>query len=436
MKYRKFLFGLIFVMTLMASSVLLLEATLYLVNPLRIRLDPESFFLHQAKQDQSFSLIVRNKHISEVKMDKFILLKRNQLGLRGPDPTTNPQDFRIIAMGGSTTECEVLSDGTTWPDLVNRKLSENIKNIWVNNAGVNGQSTTGHISFLESSIVNLKPKVVLFLIGANEQNGYYLDETHKDFGRDSSASYDKEINREYQVQYKKKLWPQLISIVEKFKRHSKILLYISELRRRYLADRYRLGYQTVNFESFMKDDELITLSHDSQEREIDLKALKTRRPDLKIVKKELEAQKAVMDSVRENILKLISISRQHGITPVFITQPALFGGEIDPTTGVNLDKMVLQSGNVGWGQGLTGKEMWMMLEAYNDLTREVGREKNIKVIDLARKMPKDSIYYYDFVHYSKPGAQLVSQLIYDELCPYLVNAFDSLSQAKCSKVKR
>ena len=48
----------------------------------------------------------------------------NSLGLRGRElDTTAPQEFRILAIGGSTTECLYLDDAATWPALVEQILT-------------------------------------------------------------------------------------------------------------------------------------------------------------------------------------------------------------------------------------------------------------------------------------------------------------------------
>ena len=45
---------------------------------------------------------------------------------------------------------------------------EDITKIWLNNAGLDGHSTFGHIILFKDYIVKLKPKIILFLVGAND----------------------------------------------------------------------------------------------------------------------------------------------------------------------------------------------------------------------------------------------------------------------------
>lgn len=48
-------------------------------------------------------------------------------------------------------------------------MKYNFKDLWINNAGLDGQSTFGHIFLMKDYIKKLKPKVVLFLVGSNDR---------------------------------------------------------------------------------------------------------------------------------------------------------------------------------------------------------------------------------------------------------------------------
>ena len=72
---------------------------------------------------------------------------------------------------------------------------------------------------------------------------------------------------------------------------------------------------------------------------------------------------------------------------------------------------------------MDGDLAWQVMELYNGITRKVGREDGVLVIDLARKMPKNSKYYYDFMHYTNSGSEKVAAIIFQELEPYLAQKF-------------
>ena len=102
-------------------------------------------------------------------LDATVSVSFNSLGFRGPEPPQNWNDsLTLICVGGSTTQCLYLSDGKTWPDLLSKRLSADIENVWVNNAGIDGHSTFGHLELLDQYLSVIRPKVLLFLVGLND----------------------------------------------------------------------------------------------------------------------------------------------------------------------------------------------------------------------------------------------------------------------------
>jgi hypothetical protein len=61
--------------------------------------------------------------------------------------------------------------------------------------------------------------------------------------------------------------------------------------------------------------------------------------------------------------------------------------------------------------------MEKVLGLYNDVVKSFGKE--VKVIDLAVLMPKNSIYYYDFMHFTNAGCSKIASLISSQLIRYL-----------------
>jgi len=61
--------------------------------------------------------------------------------------------------------------------------------------------------------------------------------------------------------------------------------------------------------------------------------------------------------------------------------------------------------------------MQKVLELYNDVVRSFGNQ--VKVVDLAALMPKNSNYFYDFIHYTNAGCSKIAAIVSNELIPYL-----------------
>ena len=143
-------------------------------------------------------------------------------------------------------------------------------------------------------------------------------------------------------------------------------------------------------------------------------------PDRKQAIKQSHREK-YLQPFGERIQELIALARQHGMEPVFLTQPVLYGPGVDDLTGINLATLRVTP-------DMNGEVGWEVLELYNDVVRQRGREADALVIDLAREMPKNSTYYYDLMHYTNAGAALVADIVAAQLTPFLARKFPAYYQ--------
>ena len=147
---------------LFISVVILMELALRIYNPFQFRIKGDRIILEANRR-----YIIDNSRIPV--LDKTITHTKNSLGFRGPD---KPADFNnrltVVNIGGSATECAYLDDGKTWTDVLYRKLQNDFPQLWMNNAGIAGHSSFGHIAFIKEHIIPLHPDYVLILAGAND----------------------------------------------------------------------------------------------------------------------------------------------------------------------------------------------------------------------------------------------------------------------------
>ncbi|TAN63607.1 MAG: SGNH/GDSL hydrolase family protein [Magnetospirillum sp.] len=95
--------------------------------------------------------------------------RRDHWGLRGD--YQKPSDIDLLTIGGSTTDQRLLSDANTWQAVMAREVENGGAALVVANAGVDGQSTIGHLKALETwlkGIPGLRPKIVLAYVGIND----------------------------------------------------------------------------------------------------------------------------------------------------------------------------------------------------------------------------------------------------------------------------
>ena len=302
------------------------------------------------------------------KLDELVVNKKNSLGFRGEDP---PADFKawltIVTVGGSTTECLAINEEKSWPHLLQEKLKNHFSKLWLNNAGIGGHSTFGHIILMKDFLIKLKPNVVLFLAGIN------------DVGRSDISNSNRNL---WGFGFEKFETMLMVGA-----NHSEVVSILLNLYRFYFPAYTKLS-------------------------QIDERDIRTLKP------KEIPAaeEEAIIEKYRQNYLpdyrlrleKLINLAWANQIDPALITQPALYGNAVDDITGVHLDDIDVY--------GVTNGKL--VGENWNYIMRSPGKwekRRDVLVIDLARELPKSSLYYYDLVHYSNEGCAKVAEIIYSPI---------------------
>jgi lysophospholipase L1-like esterase len=369
---RNFGKNLLLVFLSLALALGLVEIALRIHNPLGFSIKGYKIILPSNKNE-----IIH--HSSSSKLDKTVHLHRNSLGFRGDEPPLDLDRYlSIVAVGGSTTICFELADNKTWVSVLGEQLKHNFNRLWINNAGLAGHSTFGHIILMENFIGDLRPKVVIFLVGHNEGIGQENDadtSIYKGLRCDSFRSLERLAGALAD-------YSEVAAAILNLKRYfSPKVTWAPPQREMNLKTEPTLEMSDATKGALMRD----YLAKNSKPYELRLKTL-------------------------------IRISREYNIVPILMTQPALCGQGIDDVTGVDLSKIrVTKEINSGF--------YWDIFEINNDLTRKVAREEDVFLIDLAREVPKSSKYYYDLTHYDNAGAEKVASIAYQHLYPYLAQKF-------------
>lgn len=328
-----------------------LEIFLRFFSPVPVRLKGNEVVL---PKNQKYSL--PNEKFTKISKNAFHT--KNSVGFRGEEWDSNSKRTKIMFFGGSTTECFFIDDKKHWPFLFSIKMGSQFL---VNNAGLNGHSTKGHISLLTGYLSELKPDFAFFLIGIND-----LATTEN--GGNSFDSRLTEKNAEYYV----------LQIEE----YSRLVNLVHSFYRSYQA--FKLGVRDNAEWSLKKQDTLNYLSLDE-------------------MSKVLLMHKKAQIKYAESVMSLINICKKNGVKPIFITQPLLFGEGIDPNSGIDLGSYEIYN--------MSGVQYFQKLEIYNQTLREICKEQNLKCIDLAKLLPKDSKYFFDDMHFSDAGCEKVSEII-------------------------
>jgi lysophospholipase L1-like esterase len=354
---KAFLFGLI-------VALVLCEIILQIYNPFT-NFTKQGKLLLPANQQTVFE----NKWIKQ--LDANIHYSRNAMGFRGPMPIDSISKLNsIITIGGSTTECRFLSDSSTWTFLLGEKLNDSIPDLWVNNAGIDGHSTFGHLLLLKEYIIQLKPKYIVLFTGVNDV------ETEK------PEQFD--LMNENKIQF------------TSVKRFFKSLLNKTETG--------ATIFQLYNIRTAYKKG----LIH----KEVDFKQLKDTAYTAAYIQETIAKQKKYLEGYQSRLQEMVTLCKANQIQPILLTQPSLYGAFTDSNSGVRMDLKFHES-----NPGKNNLLQEQVLEEYNNVIRSFSTQ--VRVIDLAKLMPKNTAYYYDFIHFNKQGAEKVAELLSKELLPVI-----------------
>jgi lysophospholipase L1-like esterase len=317
----------------------------------------------------------------------------NSLGLRGSE-IPGGASRRVIAIGGSTTECLYLDQEKTWPALVERGWNErDLSRItWTGNAGRSGHTVRENILQLDE-LVRAIPEidVVLVLPGINDLSkrlaqgdAYDADLFARPGARDAVRRTAFSVH------------PLGVDTDAPLCKRTALWRLVSSLRRRLEAGRRSTqGPTELGFVRWREH-------RSAASRWID--AL----PDLA----------RALDEYRRNLSELVDIAQRSGARIVLATQPMLWRVDLPPEA-----QRLLWMGGVGDFQDVAGCAYYTLralieaMKRYNDVVRDVARARGVACVDLARFLDGDASAFYDDCHFTEHGAELVASAWLDVLAP-------------------
>jgi lysophospholipase L1-like esterase len=298
----------------------------------------------------------------------------NGWGLRGDEPPADwKRYYTIVTVGGSTTHCLYLDDHKTWSYLLQEDLrlrcpkSFNGKcpKVWVGNGGICGQSSRAHIMFMEDVISKIRPDAVIVLVGVNDLA--------------------------FSLSRKKNLYGN-----EFDRLHWKMWLYVHS----------RLVQVLYDWKCILLDKVHVvkTLTSRTTYHPKPLTGKTMKLPD------DLRTLLVALDDYRKNVRQIIAISRRLKVRAIFMTQPSWLD---DTEYWRTID------GDFYWvkeaGNKRSAATICKLLDIYNKELMTVCSAEGVECFDLASAIPHDRAYFFDPVHFTEKGAQLVAQKITDFL---------------------
>jgi lysophospholipase L1-like esterase len=291
----------------------------------------------------------------------------NSLGIRGPEMPARSNAYRILCVGGSTTECLYLDDAETWPHLLMTNLNrkESGQRVWVGNVGISGFSTVRHHQFIVEEDLWKQMDCLVFLIGANDFNVFLRAGIAMREVAELRLKKDSEL-RPLQPTWKKSA--------------------VLNLARKTYGDwtRSRIDFEDATGENIVA---------------------RRKARQSAVIHEELPDLSVALDQYEERVSDIIDHCRAANVRCVFCTQPVLYGPDVPPEV-----EALFWLGHDGRGGNYQMDDLAKGLAQYNErLTKICAREK-VLCIDLT-SMNTHPEYFYDEYHFNEAGARAVARLV-------------------------
>jgi len=295
----------------------------------------------------------------------------NSLGYRGDEIRNHDDEYRILIVGGSTSECLYLDNNETWPYLLMEKLNKTIDNkkVVTMNIGKSGHGLRNNILALKYLPDYYGPDLIIILAGANDvlfklsRKGAWQPFNESEFNNTESYTFSVFPGYTWKSTIVYKIYKAINLKFKKVKPQDGIGNTLVENR-----------LKRQNAENWINEIPDLTLALEDYER---------------------------------NLERVIELSKEKNRLLIFMTQPYLWKENMAPEE----DAILWMTYDFGDNYYPTKTMIYSMEEFNKRLLKVCENNKDIFCIDLEKKVPKTFDYAYDDMHFNENGASFVAEEI-------------------------
>ena len=318
-------------------------------------------------------------------------------GIRGDPLGDDLREFRILAIGGSTTANLYLDTPETWTHVVQERLRMGQPPVpaWVGNAGRSGATARAHavhVKYLAPQVPGLD--LIVILAGVNDMTQALRANPYRRPPPLTDPGVERDVVR--------------ASFVRRPGRLHEVSTYtmadVPWYRRTAIYELGRRAWSGVRaWWSRSAQDQMGAIFREWRDHRHHASQLIADLPPLD----------EALEEYRSNLEYMVDLAAAQGVPLVYITQPYLFREDLSPR-----EDSLLWIGGMGDFQNQTGQPYYTAaalkraLDQFNAVMLSVCQERSI---DLAAEVPHSTEYFFDGVHFTEAGGQLVGELIADYL---------------------
>jgi lysophospholipase L1-like esterase len=273
----------------------------------------------------------------------------------GPKPAGQ---YRIIALGGSTTVDRSNEEGIHWPLVVEQRLhAAGRTDVRVYNAAMSAYSSAHSLVRLEFDILPYQPDLILVMDNINDLSVNYY-----------AWHAGVPVDPNYQVKYGRRESTGVIT-------GDDIVLW-------------RVGHSVW----------------------VRVRDLMRRPPAPPATDYAIDRGRAFFT---RNLRNIVALARANGVAVMLVTTPMCDDPAVYEQTRRDGGEPTLYP---------PFERFRADFESYNEAVREVGAELRVPVLDARRAVPGDRAYFLDVVHHTSAGVRAVGEAVAAQLLPLLAPA--------------
>ncbi len=286
----------------------------------------------------------------------------NSQGLRATEPPPRDEAYRIMCVGGSTTECLYLDDTETWAALLEQRLEQEAdEDVWVAVAAVSELASPHHAKFIETSPLIAETDCVVTMPGIND---FVRLLTESDPGVATPP-----------------LW-------------------------------YRSGLFAIAKEHWNAsrgaDGRTRGFVYDMTGEELDLHRLGMK---IEAPEEPLDIPAAV-EAYGKRIDAMCQAAKDRGVRLILVTQPVLWADYLSEQGNRRLNLARVHPMKRAW-EYLEAPNLAEAMDQYNEKLIDVAEQTDTEYFDAAIDMSGDVKYFYDDYHFNESGCAKFAKLFAD-----------------------
>jgi len=313
----------------------------------------------------------------------------NAAGMRGALPVDS-HEYRILAVGGSTTICVYLDDSTAWPHLVKERMNAALgrEAVWVGNVGRPGHRTVQNILQVDK-LLGQHPEIdmVVLLEGINDLI------TDLSFNNSVRQAATEDLRQNLAMSFS--FFPGWDDSTPWYERN-----LLGRIR---ALSAWRPLPGVGKLQPMDAKGEFVAALRSYRQA---AGHFRSRLPDLS----------AERDEYAARLNEIVDIAERRGVRVLFLTQPTLWDENLSAE-----DRKLVWAGGPPLHRLRKGAAYFSLdalaraMKSYNETLLEVCRERGVECIDAASRMKRSSEYLYDDAHFTDRGAATLAGWITDHL---------------------